>query len=81
MGEIPEYKIVEEAKKTHKALEKLSPEDRETIQGSVLGSLPALIAEKKVAPETVAAATRKYYQKHPEFIKPLERLEKLVKAG
>jgi hypothetical protein len=81
MGEIPEYKVVEEAKKTHKALEKLSPEDRITIQTHALGSLRALIANKEVAPETVATAARKYYRKHPKLEKPLEWLEKLVKEG
>jgi hypothetical protein len=81
MGEIPENTVVEEMRKTHKALEKLSPEDRKVIQSSDLGQLRALIMNKNVARKPVEAAARKYYKKHPELIKPLERLEELVKAG
>ena len=80
MGEIPKYKVVEGARETHKALKKLRPEDRKAIQSADVGSIRAMVAEKKVAPETVTAAADKYYQEHPELEKPLKRVEELVKA-
>lgn len=80
MGEIPKSKGMEEAEKTRKAVEKL-PEKGRVIHSSDVGQLRAMIAEKKIAPETVTAAADKYYQEHPELIKPLERLEKLMKEG
>lgn len=80
MGEIPEYKVVEKMRKTHKASKKLSLEDRKAIQSSDSGQLCAVIMDRKVTPKTVEVAAHDYYQKHPELIKPLERLEQLVEA-
>jgi phosphohistidine phosphatase SixA len=75
------YTGLEEMRKTGEALKELSPEDRKVIDSADSRQLRRLIADKSAAPETFEAAVREYYQKHPEFIKPLERLEELVKAG